>query len=144
MYELGRFTILGQSEKGVGIRLLPCEHLDAYPFWNESTRTVLDAFSDADVANKRVLDFGCGPWAILGLCAKFAGAKEVRYAEKNAELWRYAKKTIESNHQTPLRDNGSQYDFVFANVGDDSVLAEAQARGSHGIGTNSKGEIVQW
>lgn len=143
MFQIGQFTILGEHEGGEGIRLLPHTHGNAYPWWSESTRNVLAALTAADVAGKRVLDFGCGASAILGLCAASLGAS-VSYAERDTELWGIAREQIIANGLTPVEDDGGRYDFILANIGDAVAVGEVSTRSDHGIGTDNDGSVIRW
>ena len=141
---IGAFTILGEHEQGEGIHLLPHTHGNAYPWWSESTRNVLEALTAADVAGKRVLDFGCGASAILGLCAASLGAKSVDYAEQDAELWAIAKNIVRRNSHAPSPDTGKRYDFILANLGDAEQVGKVSVRSEHGIGTDRDGAVIRW
>jgi predicted nicotinamide N-methyase len=142
--QIGSFTVVGEHEEGPGIRLLPHTHGDAYPWWSESTRNVLDALRPEDVAGKRVLDFGCGASAILGLAAASLGAALVAYAESHPALWAIAQRQIEANGWPVVADDGGTADFILANLGDAVAVGELSRRSLHGLGTDKEGQVIRW
>jgi len=141
---IGQFTIIGEHEEGEGIRLLPHTHGNAYPWWSESTRNVLESLTVEDVKGKRVLDFGCGASAILGLAAASLSAKSVDYAERDVELWAIAKTIVRRNAHSPSPDTGKRYDFILANLGDAEQVGKVSVRSEHGIGTDKDGAVIRW
>ena len=142
-YRIGQFTVLGEHEDGDGVRLLPHTHGNAYPWWSESTRNVLEALTEADVKGKRVLDYGAGASAILGLCAASLGA-HVDYAETDGELMAIAERQIKANGHAANRDTGKRYDFVLANLGDAEAVGKVSKRAPHGLGTDKDGAVIRW
>lgn len=144
MFQLGRFTVFGEHEEGEGIRLLPHTHGNAYPWWSESTRNVLEALTEADVAGKRVLDLGCGASAILALAMAQLGAASVAIAERDPELMAIAQSQLAANRLPVLVDDGGVYDFIVANLGDALAVGEISTRSQHGIGTDRDGGIIRW
>lgn len=146
MFEIGPFTVIGEREampQGLAIRLLPHEHHAAFPWWSPTTQAVLVALGAEDIVGKRVLDFGCGASAILGLAASALGGR-VSYAEHMPELWAIAVTNIAANGLDPTQDDGGRHEFILANLGDAYAVGQLAQRAPHGLGTDAEGQVIRW
>lgn len=146
MLTIGGFPIVGLDEEEEGIRLVPHTHGDAYPWWSDTTKRVLEVLLPDDVMGKTVVDFGCGASAILGLAANWQDAASVTFVENHAELAQIAQQQLEANGISGkvLAETHDSYDFMLANLGNALDVGEASKLAAHGIGTDEQGEVIRW
>ena len=106
---------------------------------------VIEAMVEADLGGKRVLDFGCGASAILSLVASELGA-DVVACEIHPAYAAEAKRQIAANElDIPVVATASgSFDFAVANVGDAHLVGEVSKLATHGVGTDSEGELIRW
>lgn len=146
MYRIGRFAVVSKDEKVspkmLPIVMVPHYHQAAFPWWDQSTANVLGTLPD-DLTGKRVLDYGCGASAILAIAAARLGASDVRAVEIHPELAALARANIEANGLPIVLedDDGSSYDLILANIGDEDAVKALRSRGTV-IGTNRDGDLV--
>jgi len=148
MIEFGRFTVSGEHEGAIGdmpIVLLPHELGQAYPWWSDDTRAMLDAFPFT-LSGLRVCDFGSGASAILGVAMWQLGAAHVTCVERYAELREVAERTLALNgvEGEVVAATEGGFDFIAANVGDDELVEGLQRAAPHGIGTGQGGRLIRW
>lgn len=146
MYEIGRFAVIGEHEpEPIGflpIRILPHSHYMAFPWWDDTTKAVLEVMAEDVKPGMRVLDFGCGASAILSLAAKALGATPYP-VEIHPEIAMLASAQVQGV-MVLTHPGESEYDYVVANVGDAVLVGEVSNLAPHGVGTDAAGELVRW
>lgn len=150
MYEIGRFTVVGEGESAPAgspsIRLIPYAHYAAYPWWSTTTQAVLEALPELVHAGARVLDFGCGASAIVSIAIAELDATPYP-VEVHPELASIAQRQLAANGLTmavlaePL---AVPYDVAVANVGDAELVGRVSKLAAHGIGTDRDGNLIRW
>lgn len=139
---------LGEPKDGPGIVIVPHESNAVYPWWSESTQTVLREMENLPLEGASVLDFGCGSAAILGLAAVLIfGAARADFIDNRRVVADFADKALLANGQDgPVLAAPPQghWDFAFANVGDAALVGEVSLLATHGIGTGKEGDLIQW
>jgi 2-polyprenyl-3-methyl-5-hydroxy-6-metoxy-1,4-benzoquinol methylase len=149
--EFGRFTIYGAHEVARGtmaITIVPHDHPQLFAWWHESTREVLGLLPKS-LTGKRVVDFGCGSTAILGIAMARLGAKNVTCVERNEELAELASKSLDANGVKGVIHAalapGQHFDFMAANLGNDSMELETlMTYADRGIYVGKDGAIETW
>ncbi|MEG2540190.1 MAG: 50S ribosomal protein L11 methyltransferase [Clostridia bacterium] len=97
-----------------------------------------------DVANKSVIDVGCGS-GILGIAAKLVGAKSVYMCDIDSQAVEFATENAKLNNveaeieQADLIAGVRTADFIFANITADILMRLSKSIGNH---LNEDGEII--
>ena len=149
-YKVGGFTILADGEKpparSLGLTLLPFTDSAPHPWWSADTRALLEELPSLVTPGMRVLDFGCGAWAVLSLAVARLGATPFP-VEINSELARHAEACLAANGlecPVPPAPDQERYDYAIANVGDAPLVEAVAALAEHGIGTARDGSTIRW
>jgi ribosomal protein L11 methylase PrmA len=151
-----RVTVRGVHEPASAgdIAIAPFASNSGYLWTNPTTIACLEALAVADVARRRVLDFGCGPAAILGLAALLVHrADSCVFVENLPSIHEAARRTIVANGLAPGRTAllarlaevpGAPFAFALANVGDEALVEHVRKLAEHGVGTRRDGELIRW
>jgi len=150
MYELTyRFAAVSPGEPAgehLPVVITPYSHPIGYPWWSASTRAVLGMLPELIDPGDRVLDFGCGPAAILAVAAARLRATVVAL-EAHPELAAIARQQIEANGlDIPVieADDGLPYDVILANIGDAVLVGTLSTRSPRGVGSDSEDGLIVW
>lgn len=148
MFRIGLVAVYGEHEAdpgGLSVLILPHAIPGAYPWWSESTASVIESLRPEDVAGKKVLDFGCGASAILALVMAKMGAT-VTACEIHPIYAAEAERQIAANDfSIPVKAKVTgKFDFAVANVGDAVLVGQVSRLAKHGIGTDQQGELIRW
>lgn len=106
---------------------------------HETTSQLLEEILELPLAGKRVLDMGCGT-AVLGILAAKCGAASVRAIDIDDWVCEAAKENVVLNAVPQVRvelgdasslDGGGDYDFIFANINRNILLADMNRYAEH-------------
>lgn len=145
-YQLGPLTVLSHDEPATGawsVRLRPEGIIGAYPWWRDATRLVIESMAPLNLVGRRVLDFGCGSSAILSLAAHMRGARVTAY-DHVPEMTEGARRQVAGYEIRVVdEDDGSDYDVILANIGNEPVVRLLCARAPFVIGTAKRGDLIR-
>ncbi|MCM1367356.1 MAG: 50S ribosomal protein L11 methyltransferase [Roseburia sp.] len=131
-FSLGKIVIIPEwidhkPNDGIAVRLNP--GLAFGTGTHETTSMCIELMQKIQIADKRVLDFGCGS-GILGICANALGASSVIFAdtdEQAVDATRYNCRLNGMNDpnvlQCDVRDMEKPADVVIANITADVLIA---------------------